>query len=53
MGDLYANLAPMMERLGGKAENDDARFEAFVESMIDMLINGIAARPQRKTARSR
>jgi AcrR family transcriptional regulator len=53
MGDLYANLAPMMERLGGKAENDDARFEAFVESMIDMLINGIAARPQRKTAKSR
>lgn len=48
MGDLYANLAPMMERLGGKAENDDARFEAFVESMIDMLIHGIAARPQKR-----
>ncbi len=53
MGDLYANLAPMMERLGGKAENDDARFEAFVESMIDMLVNGIAARPQKKAARPR
>ncbi len=53
MGDLYANLAPMMERLGGRAENDDARFEAFVESMIDMLVNGIAARPQKKTARPR
>ena len=53
MGDLYANLAPMMERLGGKAESDDARFEAFVESMIDMLVNGIAARPQGKTAKPR
>jgi AcrR family transcriptional regulator len=53
MGDLYANLAPMMERLGGKAEDDDARFEAFVESMIDMLVNGIAARPPRKAAKPR
>jgi TetR/AcrR family transcriptional regulator len=53
MGDLYANLAPMMERLGGKAENDDARFEAFVEAMIDMLVNGIAARPQKKAAKTR
>ena len=53
MGDLYANLAPMMERLAGKADSDDARFDAFVEAMIDMLVNGIAARPQKKTARMR
>jgi AcrR family transcriptional regulator len=47
IGDLYANLRPMMERLGGKAENDDARFEAFVEAMIEMLIYGIAAKPKK------
>jgi TetR/AcrR family transcriptional regulator len=52
MGDLYANLAPMMERLGGKAEDDDARFEAFVEAMIDMLIHGIGAKPK-KSAKAR
>ena len=49
MGDLYANLRPMMERLGGKAEDDDARFEAFVEAMIEMLIHGIAAKPKKVT----
>ncbi|MFZ5692919.1 MAG: TetR/AcrR family transcriptional regulator [Pseudomonadota bacterium] len=47
IGDLYANLRPMMERLGGKAENDGARFEAFVEAMIEMLIYGIAAKPKK------
>lgn len=47
MGDLYANLRPMMERLGGKVDDDDARFEAFVDAMIDMLIHGIAARPKK------
>ena len=52
MGDLYANLRPMMERLGGKAEDDDSRFEAFVDAMIEMLIHGIAARPK-KPARPR
>lgn len=52
MGDLYANLRPMMERLGGRAEDDDARFEAFVEAMIEMLVRGIAARPG-KPARMR
>lgn len=47
MGDLYANLRPMMERLAGKAADDDARFEAFVEAAIDMLIHGIAAKPKK------
>jgi hypothetical protein len=42
----------MMERLGGRAEDDDARFEAFVEAMIEMLVRGIAARPG-KPARMR
>jgi AcrR family transcriptional regulator len=52
LGDLYANLRPMMERLGGKTEDDDVRFDAFVESMIEMLIHGIAAKPK-KPAKSR
>lgn len=47
LGDLYANLRPMMERLGGKAAADDARFEAFVQATIDMLIHGIAAKPKK------
>lgn len=47
LGDLYANLRPMMERLGGKTEDDDVRFDAFVESTIEMLIHGIAAKPKR------
>jgi AcrR family transcriptional regulator len=52
MGDLYANLAPMMQRLGGKADDDDARFEAFVEAMIEMLIHGIGAK-SKKSAKAR
>lgn len=52
LGDLYANLRPMMERLGGRAEDDDVRFEAFVEAMIDMLIRGIADKPK-KSAKAR
>lgn len=52
IGDLYANLRPMMERLGGRADDDDARFAAFVDAMIEMLINGIAAKPK-KSAKSR
>jgi len=52
LGDLYANLRPMMERLGGKPDVDDARFEAFVDAMIEMLIHGIAAKPK-KSAKSR
>lgn len=52
MGDLYANMKPMMERLGGKVEDDDAQFDAFVEAMIEMLIYGIAAK-SRKTGKSR
>lgn len=53
LGDLYANLRPMMERLGGKPEDDDARFEAFVAAMIEMLISGIAAKPAKKPAKRR
>lgn len=53
LGDLYANLRPMMERLGGRAEDDDARFDAFVEEMIGMLIHGIAAKPLKKPAKTR
>jgi TetR/AcrR family transcriptional regulator len=52
LGDLYANLRPMMERLGGKTADEDARFDAFVEAMIEMLIHGIAAKPK-KPAKSR
>jgi TetR/AcrR family transcriptional regulator len=47
MGDLYANLRPMMDRLGGKANDDDVRFGAFVEAMLDMLVQGIKA-PHRR-----
>jgi TetR/AcrR family transcriptional regulator len=52
LGDLYANLRPMMERLGGKSDDDDARFEAFVDAMIDMLVYGIAAKPLKKAAKA-
>lgn len=53
LGDLYANLQPMMERLGGKPQSDDERFGAFVGTMIEMLIYGIAANPKKKPQRSR
>lgn len=53
LGDLYANLRPMMERLGGRVEDDDARFEAFVDAMIEMLLCGIVAKPARKSTIAR
>jgi TetR/AcrR family transcriptional regulator len=53
LGDLYANLRPMMERLGGKPDSDDARFEAFVEAMVEMLIYGISAKPKKRPERNR
>ncbi len=49
LGDLYATSRPMMERLSGKPGDDDARFRDFVEAATDMLINGIAAIPSKKT----
>ena len=49
MGDLYANSRPMMERLSGKPEDDEAQFRDFVEAAIDMLINGIAENSPRKS----
>jgi TetR/AcrR family transcriptional regulator len=53
MGDLYANSRPMMERLSGKPEDDEAQFRDFVEAAIDMLINGIAANSPKKSRAGR
>jgi hypothetical protein len=53
MGDLYATSRPMMERLSGKPDDDDARFRDFVEVAIDMLINGIVAIPSKKPRAAR
>jgi len=53
MGDLYATSRPMMEQLSGKPGDDEVRFRDFVESAIDMLINGIAASTSKKSRAGR